>query len=184
MLTESSCSGIRKHLTFLYFTFPSYLCGAFFLWKKSLWQNRLHGQHAPPSVQKWSPDSSDRSTQKRYTLTIVHLISIPDITFINSHQERIRYTNRQKWQTWVQPNKRSSRRRGHESATNPRPWSVTLRHQDMSNTSKLILECLANATSVLSPACTQRLALCPIIPCDTHLPSLTSSIRSSLAANM
>lgn len=55
--------------------------------------------------------------------------------------------------TWVQPNKRSSRRRGHESATNPRPWSVTLRHQDMSNTSKLILECLANATSVLSPAC-------------------------------
>ncbi len=151
MLTESSCSGIRKHLTFLNFTFPSYLYGGFFLWKKSLWRNRLHGQtHGCTS----------------------------------SHQERIRYTNRQKPQTWVQPNKRSSRRRGHESATNPRPWSVTLRHQDMSNTSKLILECLANATSVLSPACTQRLALCPVIPCDTHLPNLTSSIRSSLAANM
>ncbi len=28
---------------------------------------------APPSVQKWSPDSNDRSTHKRYKLSIVHL---------------------------------------------------------------------------------------------------------------
>jgi hypothetical protein len=179
MLTESSCSGIRKHLTFLNFTFPSYLCGGFFLWKKNLWWNPLHGQM--PLLQFKSDHqilmTGAHIRDTNYPLFIC--ISIPDITFINSHQERIKYTNRQKRQTWVQPNKWSSRRRGHESATNP--WSVTLRHQDMSNTSKLILECLAN---VLSLACTQRLTLCPIIPCDTHLPNLTSSICSSLAANM
>lgn len=184
MLTESSCSGIRKHLTFLNFTFPSYLRGGFFLRKNGLWQNWLHDQHAPPPVQKWSPDSNDRSIQKGYTSTIVHLYQH---TWHYLHQfapRKNQVYKQAKRQTWVQPNKRSSRRRGHESATNPRPWSVTLRHQDMSNTSKLILECLANATSVLSPACTQQLALCTIIPCDTHLPNLTSSIHSSLAANM